>query len=93
MLSTDSAWNDPANDEANVAYTRAFCDAAARSRLARPTSLPGLFEEGDAATRASYGAGYDRPGADQGRLRPRQPLPAGQNIRPAAQGAPLELLG
>ena len=38
MLSIDSSWHEPADDEAKVAYTRAFYDAAARSRTARPTS-------------------------------------------------------
>ena len=39
MLSIDSTWREPADDEANIAYTREFWDAArCRSPTARPTS-------------------------------------------------------
>ena len=37
MLSIDSTWNDPADDERNIAYTRSFWDAA-RTRTGRRTS-------------------------------------------------------
>ena len=61
MLSIDSSWHEPADDEAKVAYTRAFYDAAAPfSNGQTYFNFPGLLEEGEAAVRASYGANYDR---------------------------------
>jgi FAD/FMN-containing dehydrogenase len=61
MLSIDSTWHDPADDTTNVAYTRAFWDAAVPfSNGQTYFNFPGLLEEGDTAVRASYGAGYDR---------------------------------
>ena len=77
MLSIDSTWHDPADDAANVAYTRAFWDAAIPFSDGKTYfNFPGLLEEGDAAVRASYGANHARLAAHQGRLRPGQPLPA-----------------
>ena len=76
MLSIDSTWHDPADDAANVDYTRSFWDAATPYSDGKTYfNFPGLLEEGDAAVRASYGANHDPPCPDQGRLRPGQPLP------------------
>ena len=42
MLSIDSTWHDPADDETNIAYTRAFWDAAVPfSNGADVLQLPG----------------------------------------------------
>ncbi|HEX2085311.1 MAG TPA: FAD-binding oxidoreductase, partial [Solirubrobacteraceae bacterium] len=61
MLSIDSTWHDPAEDAANVEYTRAFFDAAAPFSDGKTYfNFPGLLEEGDAAVRSSYGANHER---------------------------------
>ena len=81
MLSIDSSWTDPARDATNIAYTRAFYDAALpHSNGQTYFNFPGLLEEGEAAVRASYArlarikAAYD----------PDNTFRLNQNIRPAA---------
>jgi FAD/FMN-containing dehydrogenase len=84
MLSIDSTWPDPADDAANIAYTRAFYDAAAPfSNGQTYFNFPGLFEEGDAAVRASYGANHDRLARIKTTYDPDNRFRLNQNIRPA----------
>ncbi len=85
MLSIDSSWDDPSHDEANVEYTRAFWDAAVPfSNGQTYFNFPGLFEEGEAAVRASYGANHDRLARIKAAYDPDNVFRPGQNIRPAA---------
>ncbi len=62
MLSIDAIWDDPADDDGNIAWTRDYWDEAHRfSAGGRPYfNFPGLLEEGDAAVRAGFGANYER---------------------------------
>jgi FAD/FMN-containing dehydrogenase len=84
MLSIDSSWEDPVDDETNIAYTRAFWDAAAPFSDGKTYfNFPGLFEEGDAAVRASYGANHDRLARIKAAYDPENVFRPGQNIRPA----------
>jgi FAD/FMN-containing dehydrogenase len=84
MLSIDSTWHDPADDEANLAYTRAFWDAAQPFSTGQTYfNFPGLFEEGDAAVRSSYGANHDRLARIKAAYDPANVFRPGQNIRPA----------
>ena len=85
MLSIDSSWQDPHEDEANIAYTRAFFDAA------RPYStgqtywnFPGLLEDGERAVRASYGANHARLAQVKAAYDPDNVFRLNPNIRPAA---------
>ena len=74
MLSIDSTWDDPAADAANVAYTRAFYDAAMPFSDGKTYfNFPGLLEEGEAAVRASYG---DNTTGSPGSRRPTTPRTA-----------------
>jgi hypothetical protein len=85
MLSIDSTWQDAADDEANVAYTRAFWEASASfSNGQTYFNFPGLFEEGDAAVRSSYGANHDRLARIKAAYDPENVFRPGQNIQPAA---------
>jgi FAD/FMN-containing dehydrogenase len=88
MLSIDSTWHDPADDARNIAYTRAFWEAA------RPHSdgktyfnFPGLLEEGDAAVRESYGANHARLARIKAAYDPENRFRLNQNIRPSATAA------
>ena len=84
MLSIDSTWDDPAADAANVAYTRAFFDAATPFSDGKTYfNFPGLLEEGEAAVRASYGANYDRLARIKAAYDPDNRFRLNQNIRPA----------
>jgi len=84
MLSIDSSWVDPAEDEANIAYTRAFWSAAVpHSNGQTYFNFPGLFEEGDAAVRASYGANHARLARVKAAYDPDNRFNLNQNITPA----------
>jgi FAD/FMN-containing dehydrogenase len=84
MLSIDSTWDDAAEDDVNVAYTRAFWNAAhAFSDGKTYFNFPGLLEEGDAAVRASYGANHDRLARIKAAYDPENRFRLNQNIRPA----------
>ena len=85
MLSIDSTWHDPAEDAVNVAYTRAFWDAAVPFSQGKTYfNFPGLLEEGDAAVRSSYGANHARLAQIKATYDPRNIFRLNQNIRPAA---------
>jgi FAD/FMN-containing dehydrogenase len=85
MLSIDSTWLDPAADETNVAYTRAFWDAAVPFSDGKTYfNFPGLFEEGEAAVRASYGANHTRLAGVKAAYDPDNRFRLNQNIRPGA---------
>jgi FAD/FMN-containing dehydrogenase len=92
MLSIDSTWDDPADDETNVGYTRAFWDASAPfSNGQTYFNFPGLLEEGDAAVRSSYGSNHARLARIKSAYDPENRFRLNQNIRPAAasqQGGP-----
>jgi len=84
MLSIDSTWHDAAGDAENVAYTRAFWDAAhAHSDGKTYFNFPGLLEEGEAAVRASYGANHDRLARIKAVYDPENRFRLNQNILPA----------
>jgi FAD/FMN-containing dehydrogenase len=84
MLSIDSTWQDAGGDVANVAYTRAFFDAAAPFSDGKTYfNFPGLLEEGDAAVRASYGANHARLARIKAAYDPDNRFRSTQNIRPA----------
>jgi FAD/FMN-containing dehydrogenase len=85
MLSIDSSWDDPADDAANIDYTREFWDAALPySNGQTYFNFPGLLEDGDAAVRASYGANHDRLARIKAAYDPDNRFRLNQNIRPAA---------
>ena len=85
MLSIDSTWHEPADDQRNIAWTRAFCDAAHLFSHGKTYfNLPGLLEEGDAPVRTSYGANPDRLARIKATYDPENVFRLNQNIRPAA---------
>jgi FAD/FMN-containing dehydrogenase len=85
MLSIDSTWNDPGDDERNIAWTRAFWNDAHRfSQQGKAYfNFPGLLEEGDSAVRASYGANHDRLARIKAHYDPDNRFRLNQNIAPA----------
>jgi FAD/FMN-containing dehydrogenase len=85
MLSIDSTWHDPAEDERNIGYTRAFWDAALPFSDGKTYfNFPGLFEEGEDAVRASYGRNHARLARVKAAYDPDNRFRLNQNIRPAA---------
>ena len=85
MLSIDATWDDPADDERNIAWTRAYWDDAHRFSQAGKTyfNFPGLLEEGESAVRTSYGANHDRLARIKAVYDPANLFRLNQNIRPA----------
>jgi FAD/FMN-containing dehydrogenase len=85
MLSIDSTWYDPADDQTNIDYTRAFWDAAVPfSNGQTYFNFPGLLEDGDAAVRSSYGSNHPRLARIKAAYDPDNRFRLNQNIRPAA---------
>jgi FAD/FMN-containing dehydrogenase len=85
MLSIDSSWDDAADDEINVEWTRAFwSDLEPLSGGRTYFNFPGRNEEGEVALRASYGANYDRLVDVKTKWDPDNVFNTGQNIRPRA---------
>ncbi|HEV3376166.1 MAG TPA: FAD-binding oxidoreductase [Thermoleophilaceae bacterium] len=84
MLSIDSTWHDPGEDETNITYTRAFWEAAAPHSDGKTYfNFPGLFEEGDAAVRASYGDNHARLARVKAAYDPENRFRLNQNILPS----------
>jgi FAD/FMN-containing dehydrogenase len=85
MLSIDSSWHDPADDAANVEYTRAFWDAALPYSDGKTYfNFPGLHEDNDIAVRASYGTNHARLARVKATYDPDNTFRLNQNILPAA---------
>jgi FAD/FMN-containing dehydrogenase len=84
MLSIDSTWHEPADDAANIAYTREFWDAMVPfSNGQTYFNFPGLLEDGDAEVRSSYGSNHDRLARVKAAYDPENRFRLNQNIRPA----------
>ena len=86
MLSIDTTWDDPADDERNIAWTRAYWQDAHRFSQRGKTyfNFPGLLEEGDSAVRASYGANHERLARIKAEHDPENLFRLNQNIRPVS---------
>lgn len=87
LFSVDAIWDDPADTERVIAWSRAQVAAM------RPYSSGGLYvnfsgfgEEGEALVRAAYGENYDRLARLKQQVDPTNLFHMNQNIRPA--GAP-----
>jgi FAD/FMN-containing dehydrogenase len=84
MMSIDSVWEAPADDEANIAWTRAFWERlkphSDQGRIY--LNFPGLGEEGEELVRRSYGANFARLGEIKRKYDPRNVFRFNQNIKP-----------
>jgi FAD/FMN-containing dehydrogenase len=84
MLSIDSTWHDPDDDDANITYAREFWDAMAPfSNGQTYFNFPGLLEDGNAEVRSSYGANHGRLARVKADYDPENRFRLNQNIRPA----------
>ena len=86
MVSIDSIWDTPDQDDANIAWTRDFWARlepfAQRDRIY--LNFAGLGEDGDVLTRGAFGPNYDRLAAIKRRYDPANLFRFNQNIEPAA---------
>lgn len=61
LIGIEANWDDPQQDEANIAWARAlYRDAEQFSRGGSYLNFPGLHEEGEALYKRTYGENYDR---------------------------------
>jgi FAD/FMN-containing dehydrogenase len=87
MLSIDSTWQDPADDEVNIAYTREFWDATLQYSDGKTYfNFPGLLENGETEVRSSYGSNHERLARIKAAYDPENAFRLNQNIVPAADG-------
>ena len=84
MFSIDSIWRAASDDEANIAWTRAFWDRmepdSAGGRLY--LNFAGLGEDGEALVRRSYGSNFERLVEVKRRYDPDNVFRFNQNISP-----------
>jgi FAD/FMN-containing dehydrogenase len=85
LLSLDTSWTDPAENERAIAWTRAaWAEMKPFSRGGAYLNFPGQGEEGEALLRASYGsANYDRLVELKTKYDPTNLFRLNQNILPA----------
>ena len=85
MLSIDATWDDPADDERNITWTRDYWDDMHRFSSGKTYfNFPGLLEEGAAAVQTTYGSGHERLARVKSAYDPANRFRLNQNIRPAA---------
>jgi FAD/FMN-containing dehydrogenase len=87
MLSIDSIWEDPADDEKNLSWSRKFwADMKHYSDGRAYLNFAGLGEEGEALVRTSYGAAnYERLVALKTKYDPTNLFRLNQNIKPRSE--------
>jgi hypothetical protein len=85
MLSIDSVWTEPADDQVNITWTRDFWKRMQpHSHHERMyLNFPGLNEEGERLLRNSFGANYRRLQAVKRKYDPGNLFRFNPNIQPA----------
>ncbi len=86
LLAIESNWEDPADDELNLEWTRRCVEAFADLSTGRQyLNFPGFFEDGDATLRSAYGeANYRRVSEVKARLDPDNRFRRHQNVPPGS---------
>lgn len=84
MLSIDSGWEDPADDDENIAWTREFWDATAPYSPGSMYFNFAMHEEGEETVRATFGENYDRLVEVKETYDPENRFRLNQNIPPEA---------
>jgi FAD/FMN-containing dehydrogenase len=85
LFCVEANWEEPADDDANVAWARETVEAM-RPYAAEGgyVNFPGFGEEGERGTRATYGRNYERLAEVKARYDPEDVFRSIQNVRPAA---------
>jgi FAD/FMN-containing dehydrogenase len=87
LVNPESNWEDPADDEANITWSRRTVEAMAPwSPGGAYLNFGGLLEEGDALVEASYGDTFARLAEVKRRYDPDNVFRLNANIRPADGG-------
>lgn len=85
LLGVEANWEDPADDDANLAWTRGCVDAFRDASTGREyLNFPGFFEDDNATLRTAYGqANYRRLAELKRRVDPGNLFRLHQNVPPA----------
>jgi hypothetical protein len=87
LLSIEANWEDPQDDEANVAWVReCIFDMRRFSDGGTYLNFPGFLEEGDKLIRDAYGENYERLVALKNEYDPTNLFRLNQNIKPNRVG-------
>jgi FAD/FMN-containing dehydrogenase len=81
-LSIDSIWNDPEDDQRNIAWSRAVWEDLRQFSSGVYLNFPGFQEEGDKLVQAQFGKNYERLLAIKRRYDPTNLFRLNQNINP-----------
>jgi hypothetical protein len=85
LFSVDAIWDDPADTDEVIAYSRAFlADMAPYSSGGLYVNFAGFGEEGEHLVKDAYGASYNRLVALKNQYDPTNLFQLNQNIKPTA---------
>jgi hypothetical protein len=85
LLSLDSTWTDPADDDVNVAWTRqVWQDMQRFSSRGAYLNFPGMGEEADDLVRSAYGRTYERLASIKAEYDSTNFFRVNQNVEPTA---------
>ena len=85
LLGIEANWEDPQDDEANLAWVRScFSDMRRFSNGGLYLNFPGFLEEGEQLLRDVYGENYERLAALKNKYDPTNLFRLNQNIKPTA---------
>ncbi len=82
LVNAEANWEDPADDEANIAWGREI--VAVTGDRGTYLNFPGLLEEGEALVRAAHGPAFERLAAVKRRYDPGNVFALNANVRPTA---------
>ena len=60
LVNPEADWDEPAGDEANLAWARQLIKALEPHAVGTYLNFPGLLEEGETQVRSSFGVNYER---------------------------------
>ena len=85
LLGIEANWEDPQDDEANLAWVRScFSDMRRFSDGGMYLNFPGFLEEGEQLLRDAYGENYERLVALKNKYDPTNLFRLNQNVKPTA---------
>jgi FAD/FMN-containing dehydrogenase len=86
MVSFEAGWDDPADQEKSIAWTRhSWAKLRQYSDGSLYVNFPGLGEEGEALVRAAYGGNYERLVEVKNKYDPTNLFRLNQNIKPTVR--------
>ena len=87
QVNPEADWDDPAMDDANLAWARGIVEALKPYTTGTYLNFPGLLEEGEQQLRLSFGPHYERLTQVKRRWDPDNLFRLNHNIPPAAEEA------